>query len=167
MVPEITGTEGKGLTVTETSGVAEEQPFTSVTVTDLPEVVATETERVVSPVFHNHELPALAVRSTEDPSQNAVAPSALMVAIGKGLTVTACTVDVFLQPLPSVMVTDLFAVLFTVMVLDVSPLSQSQELPALAVSVTDPPAQKVVALPAVIVAAGKGLTVTACTAEEF
>ena len=47
----------------------------------------------------------------------------------------------------------------------VAPFDQRYVLPALAVSVTLPPAQNVVGPPAVIVAAGVGLTVTAVAAD--
>ena len=47
----------------------------------------------------------------------------------------------------------------------VAPLDQRYELPALAVSVTLPPVQKVVGPPAVIVAVGSGFTVTGVAAD--
>ena len=54
---------------------------------------------------------------------------------------------------------------FTVIDGVVAPLDHRYELPALAVSVTLPPAQNVVGPPAVIVAVGAGLTATGVAAD--
>ena len=56
-------------------------------------------------------------------------------------------------------------VVLTVIAAVVAPFDQRYVLPALAVSVTLPPAQNVVGPPAVIVAVGFGLTVTAVGAD--
>lgn len=111
---------------------------------------------VVSPLLHNHELPALAVSVTDSLAQNVVGPPAVIVAVGNGFTVTLWPVDVFEQPFAFVTVTDRVDVLLTVMDCVVSPELHSHELPALAVSITDSSAQKVVAPEGVIVAAGRG-----------
>jgi hypothetical protein len=60
---------------------------------------------VVAPVFHNQDVPALAVRFTELPVQNVVADPAVMFAAGKAVAVTMVGVDVAEQPLLLVTVT--------------------------------------------------------------
>ena len=42
---------------------------------------------MVAPVFHNQELPALAVKETDPPAQKVVAEPEVMVPIGKLFTV--------------------------------------------------------------------------------
>lgn len=59
----------------------------------------------VAPVFHNQEVPLLAVRFTELPTQKLVAPLAVIVAVGKALTVTCMGDEVALHPLALVTVT--------------------------------------------------------------
>ena len=61
----------------------------------------------------------------------------MIVAVGNGFTVMLVAADVFLQPLASVTSTVLLPVVFTVIDCVVAPLLHNQELPALAVSVTD------------------------------
>jgi len=115
---------------------------------------------VVAPLLHSQLAPADAVRSTEPPAQNVVAPLGVIVATGNGLTVTLIGADVAEHPKPFVTVTVKTPVALTVMVWVVEPLLHSQLAPADAVRSTEPPAQKIVGPPGVIVATGNGLTVT-------
>jgi hypothetical protein len=80
--------------------------------------------------------------------------------VGNAFTFIAVTVDVAEQLFPSVTVTVLLAVAFTVIVCVVSPEFQNHELPALAVKFTELPEQNVVGPPALIVEDGNALTFT-------
>ena len=60
---------------------------------------------MVAPVFHNQELPALAVKETDPPVQKVVAEPAVMVAIGNPFIVTVVIVEVDEQPFSLVTVT--------------------------------------------------------------
>jgi hypothetical protein len=62
-------------------------------------------EGVVAPFDQRYEEPALAVSVTEPPSQNVVAPEALIVASGLALTVTDFAAEAVLQPFAFVTVT--------------------------------------------------------------
>jgi hypothetical protein len=62
-------------------------------------------EDVVAPVDQRYDDPALAVSVTDPPSQNVVAPDALIVGSGLGLTVTVVPAEVALQPFAFVTVT--------------------------------------------------------------
>lgn len=85
---------------------------------------------------------------------------------GSGLTVTVVLVDVRLQPLALVTVTEKLPEADTVMLCVVAPLLHRYEAAAELVKVTLPPAQKVVGPLAVIVGtAGRGCTVTDVLAE--
>ena len=86
VAPEVSDIVGKGFTVTKVADDVAEQLFTSVTVTVLFAVVLIDIVCVVSPVSHNHALPVLAVKLTELPEQNVVAPPALIVAVGNTFT---------------------------------------------------------------------------------
>jgi hypothetical protein len=116
---------------------------------------------VVSPVDQRYEEPADAVSVTDPPSQNVVAPEGVIVAVGRGLTVTVVADEVALQPLAFVIVTLKLPLEVTSIDGVVAPFDQTYDEPALAVSVTDPPSQNVVAPDGVIVATGRALTVTA------
>src|SRR5258708_2929341 len=120
---------------------------------------------VVPPLDQRYEEPADAVSVTEPPAQNVVGPPAVIVAVGLALTVTTVGADVALQPAASVPVPRWWPAALTVIDEVVAPLDQRYEEPADAVSVTEPPAQNVVGPPAVIVAVGLALTVTAVGAE--
>ena len=115
---------------------------------------------MVAPVFHNQELPALAVKETDPPVQKVVAEPAVMIEIGKLFTVTVVVAEVNEQPCSLVTVTLKFPPVVTTILSVVAPVFHNQELPALAVKETDPPVQKVVAEPGVMVAIGKLFTVT-------
>ena len=60
---------------------------------------------MLAPVFHNQELPALAVKEIDPPVQKVVAEPAVMVAIGKPFIVTVVIVEVDEQPFSLVTVT--------------------------------------------------------------
>ena len=82
-------TVGKGLTVTTVAELAADtQPFASVTCTVGEDVVETVIEAVVAPVLQRYDEPALAVNSTLPPEQKVVVVAAVIVAVGKALTVT-------------------------------------------------------------------------------
>jgi hypothetical protein len=81
------------------------------------------------------------------------------------LTVTAVGADVAEHPLALVTVTLYDPAVVTVILCIVAPVLHKYLAPVLDVNITDPPAQNVVVLPAVIVAVGKAFTVTAVTAE--
>lgn len=99
---------------------------------------------MVAPLLHDQELPAEAVSVTLPPWQNASGPPALIVAVGRGFTVTFVAGDVLVQP-EVVTVTVYAPLVFTLIDCVVAPLLQLYEVPLLAVRVTDPPWQKVVA----------------------
>ncbi len=61
---------------------------------------------VVAPVDQSQDAPALAVSVTEPPSQNAVGPEGVIVAVGRAFTVTVVADDVALQPSAFVTVTE-------------------------------------------------------------
>jgi hypothetical protein len=116
---------------------------------------------VAPPGLHTFPEALLLVSTTLPPAQKVVGPPALMVGVGKGLTVTVVPVLVALQPL-LVTVTLNVPLLLTVMLWVVAP-PGLHTLPEvlLLVSTTLPPAQKVVGPPALIVGvAGFGFTVT-------
>jgi hypothetical protein len=96
---------GNALTVTVVGVDVAEHPFTSVIVTALPPEVVARAVCVVSPVFHEYKLAALAVKFTEPPVQNVVAPPGVIIGVGKALTVTLVAEDVAEQPFTSVIVT--------------------------------------------------------------
>ena len=107
---------------------------------------------------------------TLPPAQNVVAPFALITGVaGAALTTTFVAVLVAEQPFV-VTVTLYEPAVVTLIDCVVAPFDQSHESPLDAVSVTDPPSQKVVGPPAEIVAAGGWFTVTtfgADVAEQF
>lgn len=156
---------GKAKTVTGTTTEFVEHPLALVTVTDLFDVLLTATVCVVSPVFHNQDMPAAAVRLTDPPEQKPVGPPAVILFDGAVFTLINTLDDEAEQPFASVTVTVLLVVVFTVINCDVSPVFQTQLLPALAVKFTDPPAQKVVGPFAEILTVGSGLTSTGTNAE--
>ncbi|NBS91855.1 hypothetical protein EBS67_17975 [bacterium] len=152
-----------GCTAKEIDGDA--QPLTSVAITVYdPAVVAVYVEPVptdVDPLLQEYDIPPLDVKSTLPPEQKVVAPPAVIVAIGKALTVTTVATLVAVQPFASVTCTVYDPAVVVVMATVVAPLLQRYDIPPLAVKSTLPPEQKVVAPPAVNVAIGKALTVTA------
>ena len=112
-----------------------------------------------------YDVPPLAVKSTLPPEQKVVVPPAVIVAVGKGLTVTTSEpLAVDTQPLASVAITvyepAVEAVYVAPVPTDVDPLLQVYDVPPLAVKSTLPPWQKVVGVVVVIIAVGKGLTAT-------
>lgn len=106
-----------------------------------------------------------AVSRTEPPSQKVVSPDVAIVAAGTGFTVTVVPGEVAEQPLAFVTITLKVPLDVTSIDCELAPFDQSQEVPALAVSVTDPPSQNVVSPDAAIVAAGSGFTVTVVAGE--
>ena len=60
---------------------------------------------MVAPVFHNQELPALAVKVTDPPVQKVVSEPAVIVASGKLFTVIKVDEELAEQPFPLVTVT--------------------------------------------------------------
>jgi len=101
---------------------------------------------------------------TLPPAQNVVGPLGVIVAVGSGFTVTVCDAGVDVQPFASVVVTVYVPEELTVIAAVVAPVDQRYDTPPDAVSVTLPPAQKVVGPLGVIVAVGSGFTVTVCDA---
>jgi hypothetical protein len=98
---------------------------------------------------------------TEPPGQNDVGPPAVMTGVdGLALTVTVVGAEVALQPLAFVTVTLHEPVVVTLIDCVVAPFDQRYDVPAFAVSVTLPPAQKVVGPAALIEAAGSAFTAT-------
>ena len=81
-------------------------------------------------------------------------------AFGNGFTITVVVAEVAEQLFAFFTVTLNEPLLVTLIDCVTAPELQSHELPADAVSVTEPPLQNVVGPPAVIVAAGKAFTVT-------
>ena len=53
---------------------------------------------MVAPVFHNQELPTLAVKETDPPAQKVLAEPGVMVAIGKLFIVTEVDKELAEQP---------------------------------------------------------------------
>ena len=119
---------------------------------------------VVAPVDQRYDTPPLAVSVTLPPAQNVVGPLGVIVAVGSGLTVTVRLAGTDVQPLASVVVTVYVPDVLTVVAAVVAPVDQRYDTPPDAVSVTLPPAQKVVGPLGVIVAVGNGFTVTVCDA---
>ncbi len=158
---------GSGLTVTVVAAEVALQPLAFVTVTlNEPEVV-TLIDCVVAPFDQRYEAEDGAVSVTDPPSQKVVAPPAVITGVdGFALTVTVVDADVALQPLAFVTVTLYEPDVVTLIDCVVAPFDQRYESAADAVKVTDPPAQNVVAPPAVITGvATAALTVTAVSAE--
>ena len=118
----------------------------------------------VRPFIHLYKLPALAISTTEPPWHNVIAAAELIVAAGFAFTVTVVAVDVALQPAAFVTSTVYVPVVFAANVeavpTSVRPFIHLYELPALAVSTTEPPWQNVVAAAELIVAVGFEFTVT-------
>ena len=119
---------------------------------------------VVAPVDQRYDTPPEAVSVTPPPAQNVVGPLGMIVAVGNGLTVTVWLAGAEVQPFPSVVVTVYVPFVLTVIAAVVAPVDQRYDTPPEAVSVTLPPAQKVVGPLGVIVAVGNGFTVTVCDA---
>ena len=97
-----------------------------------------------------------------EPMQTVLLP-VIALTTGKGFTVTEVTEEVAEHPLPSVSVTVLVPVLFTLIDCVVSPLLHKQEDPEVEFNVTEPPLQNVVGPPALMVTVGNGFTVTVVT----
>ena len=154
-----------GLTVTTVAADVAEQLAALVTVTVYEPAVLTVIACVVAPLLHNQDAPADAVSTTDPPVQNVVGPPAVIVAAGNGFTVTAVAADVAEQPAALVTVTVYDPDALTVIDCVVAPLLHDHDAPADAVSVTEPPLQNVSGPPAVMVAAGNGLTVTTVAAD--
>ena len=161
----IVGTGGVGLTVTVVAADVEEQvPLETVTVYE-PEAV-TVIDCAVAPVDQVFPVAEDDVKVTELPEQNVVGPPAVMVGTGGSVfTVTNVAAEVDEQdPLETVTVYEPLVV--TVIDCVVAPVDQLFPVDAEDVNVTEPPAQKEVGPPAVIVGvAGVGLTVTVVAAE--
>jgi hypothetical protein len=119
---------------------------------------------VVAPVDQRYDVPPEAVSVTLPPAQNVAGPLRVIMAVGRGLTVTVCEAGADVQPFASVVVTVYVPLVETVIAAAVAPVDQRYDVPPEAVSVTLPPAQNVVGPDGVIVAVGSGLTVTVCDA---
>jgi hypothetical protein len=157
--PAVMVASGSGLAVTFVGVETDEHPFPSVTVTTLFPEVKIAIAWVVSLVDQRNELPVLEVNTTESPAQKVVGPPAVMIAAGRGLTLIVVGCETAEHPLPSVIVTIVFPEVKTAITWVVSLVDQRNELPVLEVNTTESPAQKVVGPPAVMIAAGRGLTV--------
>ena len=106
---------------------------------------------VVAPLDQRNDVPPAAVSVTLPPAQKVVAPLAVIVAVGDGLTVTLIAADVPEQPDASVTVTLYEPAVATVIDCDFAPLDQRYDAPDVAVSVTLPPVQKLVGPLAVMI----------------
>ena len=150
---------GKAFTVTGVDDDVAEHPLTSVIVTVLPPEVVASTDCVVSPVLHEYKLASVAVKFTDPPAQNVVAPLGLIVGVGKAFTVTVVADDAAEHPFTSVMVTVLPPEVVASTDCVVSPVLHEYELASVAVKFTEPPAQNVVAPPGLIVDVGNAFIV--------
>ena len=118
-------------------------------------------------------MPALALNNTLPPVHKLKLPPAVIVAVGKALTVTTLAAEVAEHPLELVLVTVYDPEVIAVYVEEVAPtivipfLFQTyvMPVPVLELNNTLPPVQKVKLPPAVIVAVGKVLTDTTLAAE--
>ena len=108
---------------------------------------------MVAPFDHRYDVPLEAVRVTLPPAQNVVAPDAVIVAVGVGFTATLTAGAVPEQPVPSVTTTLYEPLADTVIDWVVAPFDHAYDAPAVAVSVTLPPVQKLVGPFGVIVGA--------------
>jgi hypothetical protein len=162
---------GSGFTLTVCEAGAEVQELASVVVTVYVPDVDTVIAAVLAPVDQRYDVPPEAVSVTLPPAQNVVGPDGVIVAVGSGLTVTVCDAGAEVQEFASVVVTVYVPLVLTVIAAVVAPVDQRYDVPPEAVSVTLPPAQKVVGPDGVMVAVGSGLTVTVCDAgaelQEF
>jgi hypothetical protein len=113
----------------------------------------------VAEVDHKYPVPPEAVKTTDPPWQKVVGPPAVMMAVGNGFTVTA-ELSVSVQPPELVTVTVYVPSEITLILAVVAEVDHKYPVPPEAVSITDPPWQKVVGPPAVITADGSGFTVT-------
>ena len=93
-----------------------------------------------------------------------VGPLAVMIAVGIVFTTMLIGADVVEHPAAFVTVTVLDPAVVTVIEAVVAPVLHKYDAPALAVKVTLPPVQKVVAPPAVMFATGAAFTVMAVPA---
>lgn len=136
---------------TVAADVAEQpNPFVTVTVYD-PEAL-TVIDCVVAPVDHVFPVAEEEVKVTEPPEQKVVGPPAVMVGVaGVALTVTTVAAEVAEHPDPFVTVTVYDPAALTVIDCVVAPVDQRFPEAEDEVNVTDPPEQKVVGPPAVIV----------------
>lgn len=117
---------------------------------------------VVAPVDHTLPVADDDVRITEPPAQKVVEPPAVIVGVaGFAFTVTVVVADVAEQPEPLVTVTEYVPEVLTVIDCEVAPVDHRLPVAEDDVKVTEPPVQKVVGPPAVIVGVdGLALTVT-------
>jgi hypothetical protein len=122
---------------------------------------------VVAPFDQRYVNPAGAVSDTDPPAQNVVGPPAVMVGVdGSALTVTVVGADAVEQPLAFVTVTPYEPDADTTMDCVVAPVDHRYANPAGALSVTEPPAQNVVAPEGVMAGvAGFAFTVTTIAAD--
>jgi hypothetical protein len=160
------GVAGLALTVTVVAVLVAVQPFAFATVTlKLPEAFTT-IDCVVAPFDQRYEALAGAVSVTEPPWQKVVGPFAVTTGVaGAALTVTVVAALVAVQPFAFVTVTLCEPDVFTRIDCVVAPFDQRYEALAGAVSVTEPPWQKVVGPLALTTGvAGSALTVTAVAA---
>jgi hypothetical protein len=149
-----------GVTVTSVAVEVAEQSAALVTVTVYEPTVLTVIDCVVAPLLHNQDAPADAVSVTEPPLQNVTGPPAVIVAVGNVFTVITVAAEVAEHPAALVTVTVYEPAVLTVIACVVAPLLHNQDVPADAVSVTEPPVQNATGPPAVIVAVGNGFIVT-------
>ena len=118
----ITGVAGFASTVTVVAALVALQPLAFVTVTLYEPEAFTTIDCVVAPVDQRYEVLAGAVRVTEPPSQNVVAPLGVITGCeGFASTVTFVAALVALQPLPFETVTLYEPDAFTTIDCDVAP----------------------------------------------
>ena len=96
--PEIEATTGNRFTVIAVAEDVAEHPVALVTVTKYEPLAATVIDCVGAPLDHKQDEPALAVKTTEPPEQNVVAPATAIVAVAPVLTAID-TEEVVVQPL--------------------------------------------------------------------
>jgi hypothetical protein len=118
-------------------------------------------------------VPVFELNNTLPPAQKVKLPPAVIVAVGKALTVTTLAAEVAEHPLELVLVTVYEPAVVAVYVDAVAPaivtpfFFQTYVIPALVfeLSTTLPPVHKLKLPPAVIIAVGKALTVTTLAVE--
>jgi hypothetical protein len=163
----IVGVAGNGVTVTVVpADVAEVHPPEVTETVYVPSVV-TVMDCVVAPVDQVFPVAEEDVNVTDPPAQKVMELPAVIVGVaGKGVTVTVVPADVAEVHPPEVTETVYVPPVVTVMDCVVAPVDQVFPVAEDEVNVTEPPAQKVVELPAVIVGvAGNGVTITVVPAD--
>jgi hypothetical protein len=160
----IVGVVGSGLTVT-TVGVELAVQFPLETFTENDPLCETVMDCVVAPLDQVFPVALEEVKTTEPPAQNVVElPAEIVGVVGSGLTVITVGMELAIQ-LPLETETEYDPLCETVMDCVVAPFDHVFPVALEEVKTTEPPVQKVVAPPVVIVGVGMGLTITTVGVE--